>query len=208
MLKDTIFWMFGAALVLFFNVQKVKSFAHLKKEIVDLLKWSVFSEFILNLYTFSLPVELVLLPVGALLLGLKAYSEAKKEHQALKAVNFMLSGIGTVMLTYVIYKTFTQSQELFKIDNVYSIILPICLTIVFIPVVYFISLKMSYETLFIKIDFIGNDVKRQREIKVAVIRVAGVNLNRLEHISNKLKYNVVYSNCNAISAVRSIIKRF
>ncbi|RYY89979.1 MAG: hypothetical protein EOO15_04485 [Chitinophagaceae bacterium] len=205
LLKDTLFWFFGAALVLFFDINKARTVSYFRLAIVDLFKWGIFTEFILNLYTFGLEVELILLPVGVLLFLVKVYAGMRGEDQAKKAANVLLNFIGSIMIFYVLYKSIVQYEEIFRVDHVYEILLPIFLTIALIPVLYALALYMVYETLFIRVAYLGRDAKHQTEIKVAVLRIAGLNLNRLDEISKKISYDRIHANDSAINAIKSLV---
>jgi len=68
-LSDTIVWFVGAAFAMFINIGYIKERDYFRKVILDNLKIVVFIEFITNLYVFDLWVELILVPVFAMIGG-------------------------------------------------------------------------------------------------------------------------------------------
>src|SRR5262245_31441605 len=66
--KDTILWTLGSAFATFFNLNKVSEDEHyFKNVILDNIKFILILEFILNFYSFSLAIELALIPIITLI---------------------------------------------------------------------------------------------------------------------------------------------
>lgn len=157
LLKETIFWYLGVAFVSLVNANKVnqdeKYFQKISK---DNLKLIVILEFITSLYSFSLVVELFLVPLLLLIALLSAYTEVyKKEYyQVKKVVDTIFSLIGLLILIFAFYKIITDFKSLANTANLTSFLLPPILTFLFIPFIYLFALLMSYETFFVRLDFL------------------------------------------------------
>jgi len=80
MLKDTIFWLFGTAIVAFLDIPKAtEEDGFFTKIVLDSVKLTVVLEFISNLFAFSVLVELLLLAMLAFIAAMAAVAETKTE---------------------------------------------------------------------------------------------------------------------------------
>ena len=62
--KDTILWTLGSAFGMYFSLNKVaQDENYFNNVILDNLKIVLLLEFVVNLYSFSLPVELIVIPI-------------------------------------------------------------------------------------------------------------------------------------------------
>lgn len=148
LLKDTIFWTFLVAFPMMFNANKIDSFKKFKTIVIlPLFKFSVIFEFIFGLYTFELWIEMVIIPVIALLAGINAFSARKLEHYKVTKLSkwmlnfivlWMVYGIGKHLIYN--YESYLNKQTLFQFLN------PLCLSILFLPVLYALSMYIHYET--------------------------------------------------------------
>jgi hypothetical protein len=79
LLKDTIMWVLGTAVIMFVNYDKAIKESHFfKKVLLDNVKLVVLLEFIINFYVYNLVVELLLVPVLFIVGALLAYSVPKR----------------------------------------------------------------------------------------------------------------------------------
>src|SRR2546421_9768941 len=82
LLKDTIMWVLGTAVIMFVNYDKaIKESHYFKKVLLDNVKLVILLEFIINFYVFNLVVELLLVPVLFAIAALLAISGTKKEYK-------------------------------------------------------------------------------------------------------------------------------
>ncbi len=187
LLKDTVFWTFGFAIVLVFKANKTKRISDFKEIMKDAVKWTVIIEFLVAFYTFSLITELIILPLLVFFGMLQAYSDTDKKYaQVSKILKGTLSTIGIGVLGFVVYKTLYNGGELISIGNLKSLVLPIILTTLFIPFVYLLSLFMIYENLFKRLRFFINDSAIRKKVKRQVLRIANLNLDKLSNISENI----------------------
>jgi hypothetical protein len=78
-LSDTLIWIFGVGVVLFFNTTNIQEADYFRKVIIDNIKLVVFIEFLMNLYVFDLWIELILVPVLAFIGGMLGVASAYPE---------------------------------------------------------------------------------------------------------------------------------
>lgn len=186
LLKDTIFWTFGSAIILIFNLKKIKRNADFKPLLMGIFKWTIFVEFVVALYSFSIFAELIIFPIVTFLGIMKAYSDTDEQHSKVNSIlGKFLNIIAFTILAYTVYKVFTDSKTLFAISALKSFTLPIILSLSFLPFIYVLNIYMKYESLALRINFIIPDKKMRDVIKWKVLKTSRLNLS---------KYNNIYEN--------------
>lgn len=208
LMKDTVIWFFSAGLIVFFNANKIHNTNYFTQILKDNLKVIIFLEFVLNFYTFSLITELILIPFITFITIMYEYSKytmlKKPEHAKVnKFLKSILSLFGIILLISAIGRLITEFKNLFTIDNVKSIYLPIILTIFSFPFYYFLALSMIYEEFFIRINFMFKDQKLKKELKKQILINANFNLNKLSNIQKNLIKSEIY-NQNIAEYIKSI----
>lgn len=126
-MKDTFVWAFGTAFIMIYRSVKVKDWDYFKEVVKDMLKWIIILEFITDFYVFSLPFELFLIPFLTIIATLIAYSEAF-EHRLTDSgkrvapfLQKLSSYIGIFVLSFVFFKTISQTNDLITIENFKSL---------------------------------------------------------------------------------------
>lgn len=157
-ITTTILWVICVGFVMLFENSKANNESFFKNSVKANLKVLVVFEFIINFYVFSFWVELLLVPISGILGGLMGIAAVKKEYASLqKSLNNFVAIIGSLLVGYALYMTINDYKNLFTLNNFESFILPILLTIMFLPFVYLWALYANYETLFIRLQFFVND---------------------------------------------------
>jgi hypothetical protein len=181
-MKDTVFWILGFASMMLFRANEVdKRYGFFRNAILDNLKLIVVLEFILNMYTFSLWIELLLVPFATLIIMLKAVSEFQvKLEPRYKAVDSFLSSIlaliGIVMLSITIHSAINDLDRFMKIHNLRDFMLPAVLSGLYLPFIYAWALYLAYELLFVRIDIFNSDRNLARHLKKVVLLTFHVKL--------------------------------
>lgn len=183
LLKDTILWTLGVAFVLLINSgTSTKDERYLRKALLDNAKVVAFLEFIVNLYTFNLWVEIILLPVLFMIGGMSAVAESDKKYLPVrKAVDSVLSVFGMYLLGFAIVSIVRDYRGFASMDNLRSFLLPIFLTLAYLPFLYAFALYASYEVLFsvrLRICLRGNR-RLIRYVKWKIFGLCFLSLRRL-----------------------------
>lgn len=183
LLKDTIIWVFGIGFVLLFKLPKVENTAYFKVLIKDTFKWFIIIEFITDFYTFNIWIELFIVPFFTLLVVMMDFTEKKKEHfMVYEAFGKFLGFAGTCLLLYIIYKTITQTHSLLTLNNFKSFLIPLILTVAYIPLIYIWALCDDYFCVFIRINAMVADKATNKKIKRIVMKICKINLNKISNI--------------------------
>ncbi len=154
LLKDTIIWTFFFASTTFFNLNKVVDTKYFKKLLTDSLKWTLLIEYLINFHTFSLIIELIILPFMLFIVAMQVSSEIDKQYEVVnKLFTGILSMFGISIFLYSLIQTIYKSNELFTFSNFHEFLLPLYMTILLMPFLYLIALFIQYESLFVRVRF-------------------------------------------------------
>ena len=208
LLKDTIFWFFGVAFLLVFKITDKVDTALFKKTIKDSWKLTIFIEFILNLYVFSLPVELIITLIILLLSMMQPFTERDKKYKELNGyITKILSLIGIVFLFFALYQTATQYKDFLSWENIRSILLPPILTLLYIPFLYLLAVIFQYELLFVRIKMMSKNNKPfYRHLKLHIFKTAKLSLKKINAISSWVAKVDLHTVKNIPSYLNSISK--
>lgn len=148
--KDALFWFLFSGSVLMFNITKEKEpLFFFKVTIKSLFKTTVILEFIVGLSTLSFWTEFALIPFLFFFAGVYAVSNTRPEYS--KASNFLkktFTFLSIATFFYVLVFVITHYVDYLKIEVLKQFILPIFLTILFIPFLAIFSLYVQYEQSF------------------------------------------------------------
>lgn len=168
--NDTIAWFLTVGFGLFFSLEQVREAGYFRRWARRALALTAFVEGFANLEAFSLPAELVFVPVLAVLGGMLAISESKEEYAPVRRLlNGLLSLTGVCLLVYVVVRLATDFNAGHALR---AMALPIWLTLGSLPFVYAFGLRAEYEQAFLRIDFRTRDPVQRRRAKRALFRTA------------------------------------
>lgn len=181
LIKDTIFWFLGSALVTFFSTNKINDGVFFRKYISDTLKFIIIFEFIVALHPFSLLWELALQFVIMFFVMINSYSQNKEEHiQVFKLSNVLLKIFSSAYLIISIYKTAVHIEQFATFNVLRTFLFAPAMSILFIPFVYFVALYMKYDFYFTQISIrLDKDKILYKYVKRRIFRYCGFNLNKL-----------------------------
>lgn len=183
-LPITVIWGVFVAFVMVFDYMKANDSNFFKSALKDNLKAFLILEFIVNLYVFPLWVELIFVPFSALLGGMIAISETKKEFEITKKIlTFIMSLIGFMFICYAGYMLVIDFKQFATLKNFENFYLPILFSIMFVPFVYLFALYSGYEMFFIRLGFFVDDTKVLRYAKRKTIFAFNLNLWELNEWS-------------------------
>lgn len=207
-LKDVLFWLFSVGLILVFNINDAKSNAYFKGIFLSAIKWTIVLEFIVNLYSFSLLTEIIILPVLVFLAMTQAVAEMDEKHKMVsKFLQNVIAIAGLSIFSYSLYKTIVNFDDVLTFQNLISFLLPSTITVLFIPFVYFLALYSTYESYFIHLDFMTVKKDKVKETKKLILRIANINLDKLLRIKKNFEKRVFYDDTDLQDYVQEISKK-
>lgn len=189
-LKMTIFWGLIVATSMLFNFNKIIEDPNfLSKAIKDNIRFTVFIDFIVNLYVFSLLIELIFVPVSALIGGMIAVAESDEKYKPVeKLLNVILGIFGLWLIIYAFYHIFIGFSNFSRIQTIKDLILPPILSLMLLPFIYLVALFAQYEILFIRLRFSIKDPHLVSFTKYQLLINYNFNFKSLEQWSKGLPY--------------------
>lgn len=185
LMKDTVLWMLGFASIMLFRANKVDDReGFFRDAILNNLKLIAVLEFVSNAYTFSLWIELLLVPSLAFIAMLKTVVEFKVKAESSYRVVYSLLGYvlafaGIVLIGIAIYRAIYDLDGFVTIHNLRDFLLPAVLSGLYLPFVYAWALFLAYEHLFVRIDIHNSDQKLACYLKKLVLVTFHVRLGSL-----------------------------
>ncbi|MFM1347842.1 hypothetical protein WFP14_14910 [Yersinia proxima] len=158
-LKTTVVWIITFAFAALFKTKEIeKDVNYFKNQVKNIFKITVILTFIMELHSFSLPFEFVLWAIIIMLSLMIAVGEMKEHTKKLS--QFMTYILAVVVIFYFIHSLYLSSislSETFSKNNITEFLIPIILSLVFLPFVYLFYLYQSYELAFVGLKFKLND---------------------------------------------------
>ncbi|MEN6305052.1 MAG: hypothetical protein ABFD96_20130 [Armatimonadia bacterium] len=185
MLKDTILWfILSAAAMAVRVISDSKSDDALRHAIVSNFTIVVIVEFMVNFYTFPLPVELVLVPMAAVVSALNAFAANDEENLVVfNITQVMLMLLGAAVIGYAIYSAAADLQHFATTDTIKSVMLAPALSVLFAPCLYLAMLMATYEQFLVglrmgnpKTPYLMTYARRR------ILMYGGLSIRRVRHL--------------------------
>ena len=166
-LKNTILWTFSVAILSMFRIPQITDDeTYFRTALKDNFKLIVILEFVVAFHTFSLLAELMIVPAVTLLVTLQAFSETDRRYKQVgQLLANLLAVFGCGLVLYAGLMLATEPSSFFKAGTLSDFVLPIVLTILFLPFLFALNLFVQYETLFTKIKFLYQTESERRRAR-------------------------------------------
>jgi hypothetical protein len=143
-------------------------------------------EFLIGQYTFALWVELLIVPLTFLLAGMQLFTRNETKYAPVnKLINSIWLLLGGVVIYHLTASVIQHFHDLLSIEILRQILLVPNLTLVFIPFLYVLSLRIVYEEQFILLSFKLQDKKLLRFAKWQVMQQFNIDLRGLKRWINR-----------------------
>jgi len=207
LLKDTIIWTFSFGFVSLVNINKVNNTKYFRNIFFDSIKWTIAIEFVLNFFTFSLTKEIILIPIIVFSAVMQAVASHDSKHKQVEnLMKSFLMYFSIFVFLFSLYKTVEKHAELFTIDNLKSFLLPVFLTITFLPFMYLYNLVVKYEELWVRLKFMIRNEDDRKRVKLQILLVANFNIDRLANISKNIAKPINVYNDLSKNMIRQVSK--
>jgi hypothetical protein len=149
LIKDSIYWfLFAGIIILGKSVNNPTSNNFWKQSIKDHFTVIVVLTLLINLYTFSLPIEFIIVPLSFIIVMTGAVAELKPEHGDVVGIIHKVEAIfGWSILAAAVFQAINDLQVLASIETLNQFLLPIILTVAVFPFIYLISIYVIYDQL-------------------------------------------------------------
>lgn len=179
LLKDTVYWLVLSGFALLMNIIGEKETGKfLKSSVLQCVGITALLEFLLNVRTFPLLGELVLLPVLCYLAAASAFAEYNPQYASVgKVFAAIQSLLGVFLFVYVVRSLYLNHADLATRDTLNSLLLPLLLTLLYLPFLYLWKLVTDYEMFFVRLRiFIPNDHRLRSYVRNKTFKYCHVNL--------------------------------
>jgi hypothetical protein len=160
-MKDTIIWIVLSATYLSFKVADNTNPKLLSEIMKDTFSIVVLFEFLLNIYTFSLIIELFVISllffIGIMIAFTEVFPEKDKGGKVKRLFNILQMYIGFNIIVFLVREIIVNPNKLFQFEQLRAFILPIVLTISFIPYLIYLITWTTY-------DLIEFELKQNKEL--------------------------------------------
>lgn len=191
-LKDTILWFIFTGLAVAFQLINQNQGQSIKSVLKNNVKLIIFFEFVVNAYTFPLIIEIILFPMLVISGGLKVMSKYDSKYSsAEKFANWVLSLAGTGIIINLIINITYDYKNFISIYTLHDILLPVILTILFLPLIYILMLYIAYEKLFFCLKgYLRESNKLQKYIMKKIIIYCKLNLAKVKRVHRENGYQL------------------
>jgi hypothetical protein len=186
MVKDTVYWLLGSALVMVFNHDQAnKDTNYFKNALLANLRMVLVLEFLVNFYVFNIFIELVLVPVLFFTTALLAYSRIKKEYAPVEhLMEFVMAVVGFSLLTYAVARFMGDVTSFVSAATLKRFVLPIALTVLFLPFIYALAVYSGYDNISIRVKLWISDSELARHTRRLVFGACLFRLSRVNRFVN------------------------
>nr|WP_269093535.1 MULTISPECIES: hypothetical protein [unclassified Photobacterium] len=207
-LKNTVFWCVSVGFISLFKLEKIKKDKHFfKHSVLDNLKLLAILQFVVGVYTFTLWVEVLLVPVLTLLGAMLAIAETDRKHNQVKVfLEYCLSSFGVVLIVYTLYMLITNFGEFGKEKTAYDFFVPPLLTLCYLPFVFFMLVYSTYEQVFVRLRFSIQSRFHRYAAKLYAFILFNVRLSLLERWSFQVAKANIESHSDLIDTFKYIFK--
>ena len=143
----------------------------MRKAFLDNFKIVVVLEFIINVYAFSLIIELIIVPLGAIMVAMSVYAEYVERYSSVaKLANGLMAIFGITLISFTAYMIAKDSGNFFQPGILTDFALPIVLSILFLPFMFILVTYTRYENAFMRIRFMYNQLRLRRRAMLIALR--------------------------------------
>jgi len=193
-LKENIIWFVfsGLPIGLIVVTNKIER-GFWKSLILKNLTLIVFVEFIISSFTFSLIVELLIIPIITLIVLMNTVSKFNEEFKSIeKFTNIILTFFGFFILSYYLYRSITEIHSIGNVSHLKSFLFPVVFSIISIPYMYIFKLIVEYEQLFMRLRFgKKRSGKLNLLIKLRLLLFCNIQIKKLQIAANMNNYNLM-----------------
>jgi hypothetical protein len=188
MTKVAVLWFFGIAFVAMFRGKPVDG-SYLRHLVLHSLRLAAVVEFITNIHPFPLVVELLLVPLAAVLVMVQALAEGDEQYAPIRGVlAWAISLFGLVSLSFSLVYLAGHFKHVVTIEKVEAFLLPVILSAAFVPFLYIVRLFTLYQTTFHMVHFgLSDNEQLYRFTRKLILRSLRLSVARAELFETRFR---------------------
>ena len=192
-LKDAIIWFVFSGLIATGSLITKKNSTILKDIILENIKLTIFVEYLITTYVFDLLIEISIFPILLFLIVLVEYSRNKPEYGKVhRLLNFIQIASSFYILLITIISAIIDIQNLFSLTTLVNILLPLLLMVLYIPLMYILSVYVKYENFFVRTKVIFGNIQKEeigRYLRRKILQHCKLSYGKIKSIDeNKFGY--------------------
>jgi hypothetical protein len=206
--KNTLVWCVTVGFMSLFKLETIKKDrSFFKHSVIDNLKLIAIIEFVVGVYTFPLLVEVILVPVLALISVMTAMAELDQKHATVKSIlESVLAAFGLMIMAYTVYMLITNFNEIAKAQTLYDFTIPPLLTLLYLPFVFFMMVYTSYEQVFIRLRYFIKNSKLRYLAMLYSVLIFNIRIKLLERWASSLAFEDVDSHEGIVNSIKRLFK--
>jgi len=197
LLKDTLLWIvtYSAVMPSRIILEKDPTLV-IWRFLKDGVRAAVVIEYILNIHTFPLIAEVMLVFILGLLGTLLVVAERYPEPRVIPVlVSLIQASVVLAVLLASIRALSAEMADVFSISIIRPLALPTILTVAMIPMLYTTRLIIDYKGFFMRVDMYSTCPFRTRAyIRYRAIRYAGLSLRKVQFLREKVLMRLIHAN--------------
>jgi hypothetical protein len=189
-LKDTILWIIFSGLAMEFQLADQKEAHSIKRVLKNNIKLIIFFEFVVNVYSFPLVIEIILFPILVIVSCITVMAKYDSKYSSAETfAKLVLSLVGTGIIIYVVINIISDYKNIISTSTLQDILLPVILTIVLMPFIYMLMIYIAYETLSVrlKIHLRDSDKLQKYAMKKLIVKCK-LNLTKVQKALGENSY--------------------
>jgi hypothetical protein len=162
-LKTTLWWAATIAFVSMFDITRIdEDRTYFATTIRDAIGVTAALIFVIQFYSFSLPVELIFVPFIGFVGMLLAFANKPEFAIVDKFLKNVLAIIGLGLFGYATFKTIKHWSDFATVETLREFLIPVLLTFLFLPLLYALSVYSVYENVFLGLNWAVKDDRLRR----------------------------------------------
>ena len=186
LIKDTTLWFITFSFLTLYKSISIRNIKDFIPILNDVFKLTIFVEFIINFTSFTIVVEILMLPLITFIGIIKFLSDKNENNVLSKFLVNSLAIIGFIYFSFSIYKTLNEYSKFTSTENLNALILPVLLSFMSLPFYYLVAVYNEYQQIFMRVQFMTSDKKNQYKIKRQIFKRALLNLHTISLLRDKL----------------------
>lgn len=178
-IKDVVIWFITSGFIICANAVDKKDENYVAMTVKNKLSLALVSEFFISTFTFSIFIEIILIPVIAFVIMLETFSEINKDEQIRSCMSIISIVLGLFIIIGTVIKAIAAYSSLNKFDTLVSFAIPIVYLVLIIPLVEGLQVYSWYELLFSKTYFTDGEKNQVKEQKKIILRTCGFSVKKI-----------------------------
>lgn len=207
-IKNIAFWCVSFGFMSLFNVELIKKDkSFFKHSVIDNLKLLAILQFVIGVYTFSVWIEILLVPVLVLIGAMLAITENDERHHKVKMLlNYCISIFGIILIVYTLYMLMTNFSDFANENTAYDFFIPPLLTLLYLPFIFLISIYSTYEQVFVRLKFSIDNKLYRNLAKVYAFILFNIRISLLDRWSYHVTRMNIKSHTDLLESFRYVFK--